>query len=121
VEFTDFVEDVRPYVRRACVFVSPLIGGAGIKNKVLQAWAMGKAVVATPLSIGGLEARDGEELIVADGAQAFADACVALCTDEALRERLGAAGRRAAVERCSWESATARLEAEFAQVVAESR
>ena len=47
LEVTGYVDDVRPYVDRAAVFVCPLRKGAGIKNKVLQAWAMGKAVVAT--------------------------------------------------------------------------
>lgn len=121
VEFTGFVDDVRPHVRRASVFVSPLIGGAGLKNKVLQAWALGKPVVATPLSVGGLEARDGEELVVADGAEALAQACLKLLGDAPLRARLGAAGRRAAVERFSWESATARLESELAQALSPSR
>lgn len=121
VEFTDFVEDIRPYVRKACVFVSPLVGGAGMKNKVLQAWAMGIPVVATPMSVGGLEARDGEELIVADGAEALASACLRLMGDPKLRAKLADAGRKAAVERFSWESATARLEALFARVVAEGR
>ncbi len=121
VEFTGFVDDVRPYVRRATLFVSPLIGGAGLKNKVLQAWALGKAVVATPMSLGGLEARDGEELIVADGAENLASACLRALADPALRAKLGAAGRRAAVERFSWESATARLEAELARVATARR
>jgi glycosyltransferase involved in cell wall biosynthesis len=108
-------------VRRASVFVSPLIGGAGLKNKVLQAWALGKPVVATPLSVGGLEARDGEELVIADGAEALAQACLKLLGDAPLRARLSAAGRRAAVERFSWESATARLESELAQALSPSR
>ena len=72
VTVTGTVDDVRPWLDRATAFVSPLIGGAGIKNKVLQAWAMAKAVVATPLSIGGLEAEDGRNLLLADGAEALA-------------------------------------------------
>jgi glycosyltransferase involved in cell wall biosynthesis len=121
VEFTGFVDDVRPYVRRASVFVSPLIGGAGLKNKVLQAWALGKPVIATPMSVGGLDAKDGEELIVAGTPEAFASACLRALGDADLRAKLGAAGRRAAVERCSWESATARLEAELERVGARKR
>jgi glycosyltransferase involved in cell wall biosynthesis len=48
VTVTGRVDDVRPYLARGTVFVCPLRSGAGIKNKILQAWSMGKAVVATP-------------------------------------------------------------------------
>jgi polysaccharide biosynthesis protein PslH len=108
---TGSVPDVRHHVRAAEVFVCPLVSGAGIKNKLLQAWAMERAVVATSMSIGGLAAHDGEELLVRDGASAFADGVLALLGDAALRARLGAAGRRAAVERFAWSTMAAQLEA----------
>jgi glycosyltransferase involved in cell wall biosynthesis len=68
VVVTGAVDDIRPYVQEAEVFACPLRSGAGIKNKLLQAWAMGKAVVATPLSVAGLGARDGENMLIRDGA-----------------------------------------------------
>src|SRR5687768_3953468 len=74
VEVTGFVPDVRPYLDRAWVFVCPLLSGAGIKNKILQAWSMQKAVVATSISTGGLVTEGGANLIVADGKREFADA-----------------------------------------------
>jgi len=114
IRFTGFVDDVRPHVRRAAVFVSPMVSGAGLKNKVLQAWALGKAVVATSISTGGLFARSGEDLVVADGAEAFAAACLELLADPARSARLGAAGRRAVCERFSWDRAAAGLEEELA-------
>src|SRR6185295_14351393 len=64
VEVTGFVEDVRPYLERASVFICPLRKGAGIKNKILQAWSMGKAVIATPESVGGLDVREGANILV---------------------------------------------------------
>ena len=65
VEVTGFVPDVRPYLARANVFISPLIGGAGIKNKILQAWAMERArgldpgVLRRPGRRTGSEPRSG--------------------------------------------------------------
>ncbi len=111
VQVTGFVPDVRPHVARANVFVSPLVGGAGIKNKILQAWAMTKAVVATSVSCGGLAARHGENVILADGEAEFAAACVRLLRDPEERARLGAAGRRTVLERYTWDASARELEA----------
>ncbi len=61
--------DVRPYLARASAFVSPLRLGAGIKNKVLEALAMGCPVVATPISLDGIAVRDGQEVLAADSAE----------------------------------------------------
>ena len=65
IHVTGSVDDVRPYVRSAAVFVSPLRVGSGVKNKILAAMAMEKATVATPLSIDGLDLADGRELLLA--------------------------------------------------------
>jgi polysaccharide biosynthesis protein PslH len=104
---TGSVPDVREHVRRAEVFVCPLVSGAGIKNKLLQAWAMQRPVVATTLSIGGLDARDGVDLLVRDGAAAFAAGTLELLSDPARAAALAARGRQVAVERFAW-SAMAR-------------
>ncbi len=116
VEVTGFVDDVRPHVRGAAAFVCPLIGGAGLKNKVLQAWAMGKAVVATPISLGGLDVRDGENVLVARDADELLAACRRVLDDPALAARLGAAGRETVLERYTWDRATADLEQQLAEV-----
>jgi glycosyltransferase involved in cell wall biosynthesis len=111
VEVTGSVPDVREHVLRAEVFASPLVSGSGIKNKVLQAWALQRAVVATPMSLGGLAARPGEELLVRDGAAAFAEGVLELLADPDRRRALGAAGRRAACERFAWDAMAERFEA----------
>lgn len=110
VEVTGSVPDVRRFVREAEVFVCPLVSGAGIKNKLLQAWAMARPVVATSVSTGGLDARDGHELLVRDGAAAFADAVLGLLDDPARRRALGQAGRDAAVARFAWRAMAERFE-----------
>lgn len=100
---TGSVDDVRPFVRQSQVFVCPLLSGAGIKNKLLQAWAMGKPVVATSVSIGGLGAEDGGNLLVRDGPQALAEGVLQLLADDGLRRRLGEAGRRQVRQNLTWE------------------
>ncbi len=79
IHVTGYVDDVRPFVRDAAVFVCPLRMGAGIKNKLLQAWSMGKAVVATPASVGGLSALNGENVLIGDSDEAFADGPYLAC------------------------------------------
>lgn len=111
VEVTGFVDDVRPYIEQAAVFVCPLRTGAGIKNKLLQAWSMGKAIVATSPSTGGLKAEDGVNLLVRDNPQAFADAVVALLRDCERRRALGAAGRETILDAYTWDRKAEQLEA----------
>ena len=117
VQVTGSVADVRSHVLRAEVFVCPLVSGAGIKNKLLQAWAMERPVVATTMSIGGLQARDGVDLLVRDGAQAFADGVLELLADPERRAALGRAGREVAVGRFAWGAMAAQLEGLLAQAV----
>ena len=110
VEVTGFVEDVRPWLDRAWVFVSPLLGGTGIKNKVLQAWAMAKPVVATPAGLAGLAVEPGRNAVVAEGAKGLASACARLLGDPPARKRIGAEGRRTVLERYSWDASARELE-----------
>lgn len=104
VTVTGFVDDVRPWLARAAVFVCPMRLGAGIKNKVLQAWSMQLPVVATPATLPGLSATDGETLLVGRTPQEFADAVLRVLGDGGLAARLGAAARAHVVEHFSWRS-----------------
>ncbi|HUR29191.1 MAG TPA: glycosyltransferase family 4 protein [Planctomycetota bacterium] len=115
VEVTGFVDDVRPYLDKAWVFVCPLLSGTGIKNKILQAWSMKKAVVATAISTGGLVDADAN-LIVADGKRAFADAVLALFADPARRQLLGDRGRATVLQHYSWEAKARQMESAMAKV-----
>lgn len=111
VTVTGSVPDVRRHVLQAEVFVCPLVSGAGIKNKLLQAWGMERAIVATAMSIGGLEARDGVDMLVRDGPEAFAAAVLDLLRDPERRAGLGREGRKIAVERFAWRAMADRFEA----------
>ena len=116
---TGAVDDIRPYVWEAEVFVCPLQSGAGIKNKMLQAWAMGKAVVATSLSIGGLGASDGKNLLIRDGADEIAAAVLDLLERPEERDALGAQARATVETAFAWESQAERLESLLQQVLGE--
>ncbi len=97
------VPDVRPYVARAAVAVVPVRMARGVQNKVLEALAMGKAVVASPQSIAGLRTEPGVHLLAASTPREWTQALERVCTDADLRRRLGAAGRRYVEEHHRWE------------------
>lgn len=103
---TGYVEDIRGYIARATVNVCPMISGSGIKNKILEAMAMEKASVVTPIAAEGIpELKDGENGLIAAGPDEFAEKTVQLLRDKDLRRRLGAAGRQLVLKHYSWEKA----------------
>ena len=109
VTVTGYVDDVRPYVKTASVVSLPMLSGAGIKNKLLEAWAMGRCVVATSLACQGVEVDHEANLLVADSADAHADAICRALTDESLRGTLADAGRRVVSSQYTWAHAAERL------------
>lgn len=104
IKVTGRVPDVRPYLARAAAFVCPLRYGAGIKNKLLEALAVGCPVAATPLSVDGIAVRDGHSALIADG-DALIAASVRLLTDRALQQQLADSGRALIETRYSWSRA----------------
>jgi glycosyltransferase involved in cell wall biosynthesis len=98
------VPDVEPYYRQACVAVVPLRIGGGTRLRVLEAFAVGRPVVATSVGCEGLEVADNEHLLVRDDPQAFADACIQLLRDGDLRGRLTERARELIAERYTWDS-----------------
>jgi polysaccharide biosynthesis protein PslH len=102
IEVTGYVSDIRPYVRQAAVYVVPLRVGGGTRLKVLDAMAMGKALVSTSVGCEGLAVCPGEHLVVADAVDEFAERVVQLMRDPGRRRELGAAARRLVTERYAW-------------------
>lgn len=84
VIITGFVEDLNPLLDKMRVSVAPLRYGAGIKGKIGTAMAVGVPVVATPLAVEGMCLTDGENVVVADGSEAFAAAISRIYQDESL-------------------------------------
>jgi glycosyltransferase involved in cell wall biosynthesis len=119
VAVTGSVPDVRPYLDRAAVFVAPIRLGYGVKGKVLEAFARGVPVVATPSVHEGLPgAVAGEHLLVARTPSEFAAAVLRLLGDGALRGRLASGARRLAEERCDWAGSARRLAELYEELLA---
>jgi polysaccharide biosynthesis protein PslH len=107
---TGEVPDVASYLEDAAIVAAPLRTGGGMRVKVLEALAAGKAIVATPLAVEGLSVVSGDQLEVADTADGLRDAIVGLLEDEEARRALGARARKWAVEHLSWSTSIARYE-----------
>jgi glycosyltransferase involved in cell wall biosynthesis len=111
VEVTGYIPDLRLPLRRASLAVAPLIYGAGIQNKVLEAMACGTPVVASPLAVSALsKIQPGADCLIGITPQIFAEQVLRLMGDEALRERLGTAGRRYVEAHHNWDDIVAHLE-----------
>jgi glycosyltransferase involved in cell wall biosynthesis len=110
VTVTGRVPDVRPYLARAAVAVVPVRIGGGTRLKVVEALAMGKAVVSTTIGCEGLAVRDGEHVLLADDGPGIARALSQVLSDAAMARRLGSAGRELVMAEYSWDTARERLE-----------
>jgi glycosyltransferase involved in cell wall biosynthesis len=117
IELTGFVSDLRPHLAAAAAVVVPLRLGGGTRLKIVEAMAMGKAIVSTTLGAEGIEAVRGRDLLVADEPAAFAEAVNRLLTDPRLAARIGQSGRRLAVERYSWSGAAWALEGFYRRIL----
>jgi polysaccharide biosynthesis protein PslH len=119
IRLTGGVEDIRPYVHQAAVYIVPLRIGSGTRLKIFEAMAMGKAIVSTTVGAEGLPVTDGSHLVLADRPEDFAQRVVSLLRDPAERQRLGAAGRALVEQCCSWRSVAAEFDAVLQSVVSQ--
>jgi glycosyltransferase involved in cell wall biosynthesis len=94
LEFTDTVPDMRVEIARATVCVVPLRIGSGTRLKIIEAAAMGKAIISTQVGAEGLDFVNGEDIVLVDEPRAFAAAIKDLLADPARRRQLGKAARR---------------------------
>jgi sugar transferase (PEP-CTERM/EpsH1 system associated) len=99
---TGRVDDVRPFMEKAAVYIVPLRIGGGTRLKIFEAMAMEKAVVSTSVGAEGLPVRNDEELILADTPEAFAESVVRLLHNQALARRLGRGAATRVRETFGW-------------------
>ena len=110
VMVTGAVDDVRSWIKAADVVVAPLRIARGIQNKVLEAMAMAKPVVASPAAAQGIDARDGVHFCVANNVAEEASKVSVLLSDAVARDRLGQAARTHVIDHYSWSAQLAPLD-----------
>jgi polysaccharide biosynthesis protein PslH len=113
LRITGRVDDIRPYLARASVYVIPMRSGSGTRLKVFEAMASGKAIVSTPIGAEGLPVEHEKNILLAETPQNFARQCVRLLRDPDFRRSLGNAARRLVEEKYSW----ARVVDDFEDIV----
>ena len=102
ITVTGYVEDIRPFYASAQVVVVPLRTGVGIRGKILEGWAAGKAMVATPLSCFGIRATHGENIMIARDSNEFGLWTLALLDNPDFCRQLGQRGRKTAERFYDW-------------------
>jgi len=109
VVVTGRVGDVRPYLQHAAAVVAPMQIARGIQNKVLEGMAMARPVVVTPLGLEGLEAEDGEDVLVAEDAAAFSHRVGEVLNGK--HEQVGDSARRRVCRDYDWDRARRKFQA----------
>lgn len=104
-----YIDDVRPIVQNAAVFVVPLRAGSGTRLKILEAMAQGKPIVSTSIGAEGLDLKDGEDVVIANTETELATSIVELLENPELVERIGKNARRTVEDKYSWASIGADL------------
>lgn len=107
---TGAVDDIRPWQAHAAIIVAPLLIARGIQNKVLEAIAMAKPVVASPQAFEGIKAEPALDLLVANTADQFADAINDLLANPAKVSTMAKSGRKAMEARYGWSARLAMLD-----------
>ena len=97
-----FVDDVRPYLNRAAVYLCPITDGGGTRLKILDALAMQKPIVADPIACEGIDVVDGKTVLFAKTPEAYAAQVENLLADTALRQSIGHAARKLVEEKYAY-------------------
>lgn len=103
IKLCGYVDDIKSYVRSSQVSIAPMVSGSGIKNKILESWAMEIPVVATQLGSKGIKCRHGKNILLADTPRGFSKNILDLLIDPSLAMVIGKEGRKQAVREYSWD------------------
>ena len=114
-----FSDSLEPYFDRSLVSVIPVRLGGGFRGKSLEAMASGVPVVSTSLGVQGVAGKDGEEFLLAETAQKFADQVSLLLSDEKLHKKISENGRKLMLEKYSWQEGVKVLENTLKELIAE--
>lgn len=100
---TGYVKDTRPYIGESACVILPMEKAIGIKTRLLEAMAMGKAIVATSIATRGIDVMHEKNIIIADNPKEFAEQVIRLLKDQKTRRRIGENARRLVEESYSWD------------------
>ena len=109
ITVTGTVDDIRPFLWRATIAVVPLLYGAGIQNKILEAMATSTPVVTTTGALSGFQSEVGKGLVTAKGSESFAEAILQLIDNQGFQREIGSAGRIYVQDHHSWTSIVSQL------------
>lgn len=113
---TNYVDDVRPYVDRAAVFIAPLRSGSGTKIKVLNAMSQAKPVVTTSVGAEGIAVTSGREVFIADSREEFAERVILLLQNSQIAREMGQKARRLVEKLYDWKVVTAQMNRIYEEV-----
>lgn len=102
IEIAGYVDDVRPFLKQASIFIAPIRCGSGTKIKVLNAMAMGKAVITTAIGAEGIKAMPGRDFIIADTPQEFAEQILCLLQNPQTVKTMGQNAREIIEQSYDW-------------------
>jgi len=117
ITVTGTVDDIRPYVDKARVYIVPIRIGGGTRIKIYEALAQKKAIISTAIGAEGLPLEDGKHIIIADDPDCFADAVLRLLDDNDLNTRIGENGYSLVNEKYSWEKVAGNISRALQEVV----
>ncbi len=105
----DEVVDIREAYFGATVLVAPIYGGGGTRYKNFEAFASGLPVVTTTIGIGGIDAKDGEDVIIRDDLSGLAEMAIKLIEDKILYQKISKNAQKLVRERYDWDSISQKL------------
>ena len=117
ITVTGYVTDLEPHLAAADAFVVPLHAGGGMRVKILDAWLWGLPIVSTPIGAEGIELQDGEDILLAGNAPAFAAAVLHALTDHGFNQHLRSAGRAWVEATYAWRAVYQRVDQTYASLL----
>jgi len=116
-----YVDDVRPYMQRASIFIAPMRCGSGTKVKVINAMSMGKAIVSSSVGAEGIKVESGKDLIITDAPQEFADQVLRLLKEPARLRQMGENARQVVERYYDWRVIYKKMDALYEKVASSKR
>jgi glycosyltransferase involved in cell wall biosynthesis len=104
------VSDIRPYLRKAKVLITPMVSGSGIQTKILQSMAIGTPVVSTSIATLALRVSNGDQILIGDQPDEFAYLVLSLLKDASLRKQISINARNYVEDHHNWEKIGDRLD-----------